>query len=180
MMAVALGTLGAISTARADDMAAASPGDSSMAYAPYYRAQEFSVDMFGSDSIHEYAINHFSGERVRKDGQAGGGVGLNYFFCRYVGVGADTLTEGREDPFIFSASGNLIVRIPILDTGIAPYAFGGGGYQFDFVRQDFGQAGAGVEFRITHHVGFFVDGRYIMADQTRNYGIGRAGLRISF
>jgi len=26
----------------------------------------------------------------------------------------------------------------------------------------------------------FIDGRYVMADKTDNYGVGRGGLRISF
>ena len=75
---------------------------------------------------------------------------------------------------------NLIARLPILDTGVAPYIFGGGGYQFDEVAQKFAQGGAGLEFRFARHVGFFVDARYVFADRTQNYGLGRAGLRLNF
>ena len=83
-------------------------------------------------------------------------------------------------PFIDSASGNLIARLPIGNTGLAPYIFGGGGYEFDTVHQGFGQVGGGLEFRFMEHAGVFIDARYVIADKTDNYGVGRAGLRINF
>lgn len=147
-------------------------------YLPYYHAQEVSVDMFASGTVHQ-DYNNFD-DHFHHHAQAGGGVGLNYFFSRYVGVGADAYTEDRDPCFIYAASGNLILRLPIDHTGIAPYIFGGGGHQWDYVSQNFGQAGAGVEFRLCRNLGIFVDGRWVAADRTENYGLGRAGFRISF
>jgi hypothetical protein len=146
----------------------------------FYRAQELSVDVFGSGSLGEQTINNISGNKVEHNGRLGAGAGLNYFFSRYVGIGGDAYTENTAHNFIDSASGNLIGRLPIGDTGVAPYIFGGGGHQFDEVEQTFGQAGAGIEFRFAQHVGFFVDARYVFADKTQNYGVGRAGLRVNF
>lgn len=176
-----MGTLGTM--AQAQDATTTPPPTppnyDAMTLGPLYRAQEVSVDMFGAGTIGEHTLEHLSGNRLEHRGEGGGGVGLDYFFCRYLGVDAETFTMGDE-PFIYSASGNLILRFPIAETGLAPYIFGGGGYQFDYARQDFGQAGVGVEFRFTHNIGLFADTRYVMADQTENYAEGRAGLRITF
>ena len=180
MATAALGILGATSRAWADDASMATPANDTAVVYPYYRPQELSLDLFGTGSVGEQTIDHISGARLRHDGRLGGGVGLNYFFTRYVGVGGDAYTENQDPCFIYSASGNLILRLPLADTGIAPYVFGGGGYQFDEVAQHFAQAGAGVEFRFNQQVGIFVDARYVIADKTQNYGVGRAGLRISF
>lgn len=187
MTAAALGTLSAVYCARAQDAAttptttAATVQPDTTPYYPFYRAQELSIDAFGCGSINQQTINNISGKLVRQNGRLGAGGGLNYFFCRYIGVGGDAYSEntGAHD-FIYSASGNLIGRLPIGDTGIAPYIFGGAGHQFDEVEQTFGQAGAGIEFRFAQHIGFFIDARYVFADKTENYGVGRAGLRLSF
>ena len=152
----------------------------SIAY-PKYRAQEVSIDMFATGTSGNESFDHFSGYHARRDAHAGGGVGLNYFFCRYVGVGGDTYTEDRGEPFIYSASGNVIGRIPIGNTGLAPYFFGGGGHQFgDHGSENFGQAGGGLEYRFCPHVGLFVDGRAVIPGRHGDYGLFRGGLRISF
>ena len=176
--AVVLGTVGVICSAHGDD--SITNQTHATADYPFYRAQEFSIDAFGSGSVGQQVVDHITGDRISHDGRLGAGAGLNYFFCRYVGVGGDAYTENTAHNFIDSASGNLIGRLPIGDTGIAPYIFGGGGYQFDEVAQKFGQFGAGIEFRFCSHMGFFVDARYVVADKTDNYGVGRAGLRFSF
>jgi hypothetical protein len=177
--------LGIVSRVQAQDNSTTTPpppppaGEDDLLAGPYYHAQEVSLDMFGSGTVHQDDHQDFDG-RFHHHAQAGGGVGLNYFFSRYVGVGGDAYTEDRDPCFIYAASGNVIIRLPIDHTGIAPYVFGGGGHQWDFVSQNFGQAGAGVEIRLCRHLGFFVDGRWVIAERTENYGLGRAGLRISF
>jgi len=65
-------------------------------------------------------------------------------------------------------------------TGVAPYVFGGGGRQFDPVTQWTWDAGAGLEWRFAPHVGVFVDGRYVFADKTKDFGLGRLGFRFGF
>jgi hypothetical protein len=145
-----------------------------------YRAQEFSVDGFASGSLGQQYIDHISHNTLRHHGRFGAGVGVNYFFLRYLGIGGDMYSENTSGPFIDSASGNLIARIPIGDTGLAPYAFGGAGHEFDQVQQTFGQAGAGLEFRFTHYLGIFADARWVFPDKTRDYALVRAGVRVSF
>jgi hypothetical protein len=182
--AIILGTLGAIHYANAQDSTSTTTTTTTQQNTTsdlsLYRDQEFSIDLFGSGSINNETINHLSGNSVEHHSLVGGGGGVNFFFCRYVGVGAEGEYENSSHHFLDSASGNLILRLPIADTGIAPYIFGGGGHQFDQIDQNFAQGGAGVEFRFTEHIGLFLDARYVFADKTEDYGVGRAGLRFSF
>jgi len=145
-----------------------------------FRANECSLDLFGSVSVGQEVINHISKDRVEDNGRLGAGLGLNYFFSRNVGFGADAYTENAGHSFVDNTSGNLIVRFPFESVHLAPYAYGGGGYQFDPSGLWFGQAGGGLEFRFTKQVGLFADGRYVFTDGTQNFGVARLGLRLAF
>lgn len=145
-----------------------------------YRANELSVDAFGTGSLGAYTINHVSNARVRHNIRFGAGAGINCFITRNLGIGGDVYSENTTGAFIDSASGNLILRIPLGESGLAPYVFGGGGYQFDLTKAAFGQAGAGLEFRFTPNVGLFVDARGVVPDKAKYYGVGRVGIRFAF
>ena len=145
-----------------------------------FRANECSLDLFGSVSVGQEVINHISKERVEDNGRLGAGLGFNYFFSRNVGFGADAYTENAGHSFVDNTSGNLIVRFPFDSVHLAPYVYGGGGYQFDPSGLWFGQAGGGLEFRFTKQVGLFADGRYVFTDGTQNFGVARLGLRLAF
>jgi hypothetical protein len=43
-----------------------------------------------------------------------------------------------------------------------------------------GGGGAGVELRLVPHFSIFVDARYLAAVKSADYGVGRAGVRLSF
>jgi hypothetical protein len=146
----------------------------------YYRSSELSVDGFGTGSLGEYTLQHLSSDRVRQDVRFGVGAGINYFFTRNIGIGADAYSENTTGAFVDSASASLILRLPLGQSGFAPYAFGGGGHQFDAAKLWFGQAGAGMEYRFTPHVGVFLDARAVWPNETRLYGVGRVGLRFAF
>jgi len=152
-------------------------GNDSIQY-PYYQSQELSVDLFGAGTTGHSRYDSYYGNYQWHHARAGGGAGINYFFSNYFGVGADFLTENL-DPFAYSASGNLIGRLPIGNTGLAPYVFAGGGYQFHDDRAGFGQAGLGLEYRFSRHLGVFVDGRGVFPEH-HDYGLLRGGLRITF
>lgn len=145
-----------------------------------FQAHETSLDLFGSVSVGQETINDISSRRVRDDGRLGAGVGANHFFTRELGVGLDAYTENTKHSFVDSASASLIYRFPFEAIGLAPYLFGGGGRQFDATELWFGQAGAGLEFRFTQKWGLFTDARYVLTDGTRNYGLGRLGVRLKF
>jgi len=153
------------------------PGENASSW---YKDQELSLDFFGSGSVGQQTIDHLSGSRVSDNVRLGLGVGVNYFFTRYVGVGADAYTEDTDHFFVDSTSANVIGRLPIGNSGLAPYIFGGVGHQFDRTEQWFGQFGAGVEVRFHANWAIFGDIRYVVADRTDNYGLGRMGVRFVF
>jgi hypothetical protein len=146
----------------------------------YYRSSELSLDGFGTASLGSYAIDHPSNNRIRQNTEFGAGAGVNYFITRYIGIGAEAYSENTTGVFIDNASGNLILRLPLGQSGFAPYAFGGGGHQFDAAKLWFGQAGAGMEYRFTPHIGVFLDARAVWPNETKYYGVARLGMRFSF
>lgn len=149
----------------------------------YYRANELSIDVFGTAAIGEYTVEHLGNQSlnsVRQNTQFGLGAGLNYFVTRYVGVGAEAYSRNLTGVFIDNASANLLVRLPLGQSGWAPYVAGGGGHQFDDQKLWFGQAGGGIEYRFCKHVGLFVDARVVWPNETKAYGVARAGLNFAF
>ena len=145
-----------------------------------FRSNELSVDFFGTGSIGEQTIDNISGTRVRENGRLGAGAGINFFFTRNFGLGADAYSENTDHSFVDSASVNFIARMPLGGSGFSPYIFGGATRQFDNVLQWGGDGGGGFEFRFAHNWALFVDARYVLPDRTDNYGVGRGGVRISF
>lgn len=148
---------------------------------PVFRGNELSLDLFGGGTLDEHDVNHINGSRIRHNGRAGVGGGLTYFIVKYIGIEGEVYSENPDHSFIDEASGNLILRIPIEfgSMGLAPYAFGGGGHQFDPFEDTFGQAGAGLEFRFTPHFGIFSDARWVFTDHHGDHGMGRAGIRFA-
>jgi hypothetical protein len=137
--------------------------------------------LFGTGSIDEDSLDHLTGNRIRHDGRAGAGAGLNFFFTRYLGISGEAYSENaNDDPFVDDAGGNAVIRFPIGNSFFSPYIFGGGGHQFNPVSQTYEDGGLGFEFRFIRHLSLFIDGRYVFAERTENYGLGRAGLRFSF
>jgi hypothetical protein len=143
----------------------------------FFRPYELQIDAFGMASLGEADINNLTGAKVVHDGRLGVGGGINVFFCKWVGIGGDIWTEDWDRQL---ASGNLILRIPIPKTVLAPYAFGGAGYKWNGTDEGVTQAGGGLEIRFMKHLGIFVDARYIFTDSTDDFGVGRAGLRLNF
>ena len=145
-----------------------------------FRADETSLDLFGTVSVGQETIDHLSGNRIEDDGELGLGVGLNHFFTRVFGVGIDAYSENTHGPFVDNASANLILRFPFDKIHLAPYIYGGGGYQFEPGEVWFAQVGGGLEVRFSQNVGLFADARYVMTDGTENFGVARLGLRFGF
>jgi hypothetical protein len=105
---------------------------------------------------------------------------MEYFFLRYIGIEAETLALANGHHTESLLGGNLMLRLPIADTGFSPYIFGGGGDEFTYRTEGYGDGGAGLEYRFTHRFGMFGDGRFVAPDNTRNYGLGRFGVRFTF
>jgi len=137
---------------------------------PCFGDHEWQLDVFGQYSVSEGPDQ----AGPFRDHGWGGGVGLNYFFHRNIGIGIDAAwLYAKEAPAvsdvdarghhttIHNFSGSLIFRMPIDDKCIAPYVYVGGGAAVDGEAWATAHAGAGVEFRfVPQRFGIFVDGRW--------------------
>jgi hypothetical protein len=144
-----------------------------------YTANELSLDMFGSYIAGERRAEDLFKTNIRH-GVWGGGVGVNYFFTREIGIGGDINIPDDGGNFVNNIDGSLIARIPIVNSGLAPYVFGGGGRQTEPVWQWTGHAGVGLEYRFNPVTGIFADGRYMWVDKTADEILFRAGVRFVF
>src|SRR5258708_35166839 len=121
----------------------AAPFESRMRYdkeaVDKFPPHDLSLDLFGT-----YATKDRFG--AKEDG-GGGGLGLNYFLTRFVGIGADSYVEEWKAPY--RVNGSLILRYPLQGMGgLAPYIFGGGGREFKYLTQWTYHGGGGIEFRL--------------------------------
>jgi hypothetical protein len=144
-----------------------------------YTANEFSLDTFASYLAGENKLTDVFDTNIRH-GKWGGGLGLNYFITRELGVGVDANIPDNDGNFIDSVSGSAIVRIPLGNSGLAPYILAGGGRQTDPAWEWTGHLGAGLEYRFNTTTGVFLDGRYVWADKTSDTVLLRSGIRFVF
>jgi hypothetical protein len=158
-----------------------------------FNDQELQVDVFGAYQVGE-GPNHAG---PIHDHGWGGGIGINYFFSRYIGVGAEGYwiaadenasapgASGNRTTF-HNINGSLIFRLPIDEMCLAPYAFLGGGAVLDSEDWAVGFFGVGLEYRVVpNKVGLFIDGRWnYYGDRNghddQNNFTARAGVRWVF
>jgi hypothetical protein len=146
-----------------------------------YTGQELSLDLFGSYNNPEGHLNDLFNTSIRH-GSWGGGAGVNYFIIREVGVGANFNMSDKPSGVWDDVVGNLIVRLPIGNTGLAPYFIGSGGRTIDpFWQWTYG-GGVGLEFRFNTTTGIFGDARFMWAEKGDAFDrlLIRVGLRLVF
>ncbi len=161
---------------------------------PKYTAQELSLDLFGSYINPEGKFTDLFETNIRH-GFWGGGAGLNYFVTRELGFGVDFNASAKKDNYhsvnlnngqiIDDVVGSVILRIPIGNSGLAPYAIGSGGRAFggrEVPWQWVYGGGVGLEYRWSPTMGIFSDARYFWGDKGTVYSrlLIRAGLRVVF
>jgi len=119
----------------------------------------------------------------------GGGLGVNYFFTKFIGLGIEQDLLGREKVngsgsyAEWVTAGNIFLRYPICSLNLAPYALIGGGAAYGGNRtgHGFGNVGGGLEYRLTDNIGLFSDARWVFSSEDPKSAIlGRAGLRFAF
>lgn len=163
-----------------------SGGSASMARAErrgwqHYKANELSLELFGMGTAGRSSVSDIAPDDVERDGNFGPGVGISYFFHRNVGVQVEAYSDSsRGDYFVDAVGGHLVGRFPMGEKHLAPYVFFGAGRQFDPGPQWTWDAGAGLEWRFHKHIGVFIDGRYVWADKSRDFGLGRLGIKLGF
>jgi len=140
-------------------------------YEPF-PANQLSLQAFGT-----YATRDREGFRAD---QGGGGLGLTYFFLRYVGIGTDTYIEEWKWPY--RVNGSAILRLPLPEqfSKLAVYGFGGGGREFKDIPQYTWHGGGGLEYKFSRHLGIFADAREVFPDKTANYTLVRGGVSFGF
>jgi hypothetical protein len=155
--------------------------------APRYTTQELSLDLFGSYINPEGKFNDLFDTSIR-NGFWGGGVGLNYFLTREIGLAADyNISAKPEGNLSDHVVGSLVLRLPLGNSGVAPYLLGSGGRAFndlygnDLYHWVYG-GGVGLEYRWSPTTGIFSDGRFLWSEEGTEYSrlLIRAGLRLVF
>lgn len=151
---------------------------------PKYNAQELSLDLFGSYKNPEGEF-HDLFNTGSDHGFWGGGAGVNYFFTSNLGIGTDFNASdkpsgagGAIDYWV----GNLYLRFPLGNSGLAPYIYGGGGRGISPIWQWVYGGGVGLEYRFNPNIGIFSDGRFLWSHESTslNQMVIRAGLRLVF
>ena len=127
----------------------------------------------------------------------GGGVGFNYFFSRYLGLGLDVAVMDDKDAGILPTA-RFIARYPFEDifnmsASYAPYVYTGAGMAID-MKEPVIRLGLGQEMRWNEKFGVFTEIQYAWigeddseeaADDEDSQGWGgawmtRIGLRLGF
>jgi hypothetical protein len=156
-----------------------------------FAEHEFQLDIFGQYSVGE-GPNQV---QLFRDHGWGGGIGLNYFFTRNLGIGVDAAwlyakegpaaNSNDDETVLHNFSGSLILRFPIDELCLAPYIYAGGGAAVDGEQWATAHGGVGVEYRFAPGKGIFVDGRWTyLGDRygldDLNYFSTRVGFRLTF
>jgi outer membrane protein W len=132
----------------------------------------------GTQGFSLYAAAFVGAEHF--DDNLGAGLSYSYFQTENVGVEVDG-TWGFADSAIHTFNASLVLRAPIKGICLAPYALIGGGLHTDGVTEGTFHIGAGVDYRITPNcLGVFADARYTFAEQSGDYTVVRAGIRVNF
>lgn len=147
-----------------------------------YPDQETTFDLFAAYGNHKSKFNDAFDTTQRRNGVWGAGVGVNFFFAKFFGVGLDAFGLNNDGGLVDAANASLIARLPIDLLHMAPYVFGGGGRQFEGPDSWTAHVGAGLEVRLNRHTGIFLDGRYVFAKRhsVSDYTLLRSGLRFAF
>ncbi len=111
----------------------------------------------------------------------GGGVNLEYFFTKNVGINTSYAVYAFENE-LHVISADVAVRYPIADTALAPYILVGGGLQTDGDTESVFRLGGGLDLRFSDlgNVAIFADGVYNWAEGDSDFTIARFGVRIPF
>jgi hypothetical protein len=141
---------------------------------PCFKDTELQLDVFTSYTGASNGNSHGDG--------FGGGIGVNYFFMRHLGVGVDGNVYDGDANGVWDVSARLIARYP-LECGsfcLAPYVFGGGGVEANGTTNGTWLAGGGLEWRATEQFGIFGEGRYTWGSADFDSAQARVGVRVVF
>ena len=138
-----------------------------------FRSNEIQIDAFGLGAFYNQGRPGW-----------GGGLGVNYFFAKYFGLGVEQDLFGRNDNGSSSYTewgtfGNACLRYPICSLNIAPYVIVGGGVIYGKKTVGGGTVGGGLEYRISDNIALFGDARWLYTEDN-NAVMARTGLKFAF
>ncbi|HKQ38592.1 MAG TPA: hypothetical protein VJ063_10980 [Verrucomicrobiae bacterium] len=134
-----------------------------------FKEPDVTLDLFGTWA---------NQNRHGNDDRFGGGLGVTAYFVRYVGIGADTWIDEWKAPY--RANANLLLRVPIGQSGLAPYAIGGGGREWKYIPQWSLHAGGGLQLKLNQYTALFGDWRRVFPEDTPDFHLVRFGLNVGF
>jgi hypothetical protein len=163
---------------------------------------------FGTE---QFDIGEVSQDRyINRDNAWAGGADIKYFFTKHFGFGAEGVVIDANDNIAGGGFATLTFRWPIGCSRFAPYVWGGfgamagGSHTSRFfieehpangnepeLRQDktlenkhtdaAGQLGAGLEIRITKHIGLMGDFAWNFLEYGNNdFGLARFGVTLAY
>ena len=140
---------------------------------PCFKDTELQLDVFASYTGSTRDNHHDDG--------FGGGVGVNYFFTRNLGLSVSGNVYDGDANGVWNVDADLVLRFPI-EGGIciAPYILAGGGIQTNGETVGTWNAGGGLEWRATPSFGIFGEGRYTWAADDQDSAQARVGVRFVF
>lgn len=148
-------------------------------FGPGPRAGFFISGFFPSDT----SLPLRDGSLPWTDGDAlGGGISFDYFFTDMLGISTSAAWYST-DSVIHNYSADAILRCPIRDLCIAPYALAGIGVHTNSHTELIGRFGAGLEWACPdfHCATVFADWIYTKeAGPIDDYNIVRLGLKFPF
>jgi hypothetical protein len=138
-----------------------------------FRDTELQIDAFGLGAFYQSGRPGW-----------GGGLGVNYFFGRYFGLGVEQDVFGRSNNGSLNYTewgtfGNAFLRYPIDSWNIAPYGLVGGGVIYGSRVVGGGTVGGGFEYRLTDNFGLFGDARWLYTEDN-NGVLARTGIKLAF
>ena len=139
-----------------------------------FRSNEFQLDAFGLGAFYDGGRPGW-----------GGGLGANYFFAKYFGLGVEQDLFGRNDNGSggyteWGTFGNAFLRYPICSLNLAPYAVVGGGVIYGKTKAiGGGTVGGGLEYRITDNIALFGDARWLYTEKDSGV-MARTGFKFAY
>jgi len=131
------------------------------------------------DAFSSYSVAGFSGKE-----RWATGLGANYFFATIYGVDLGLGAEASlEEGGSWSSAASAILKMPVPNTPLSPYVYGGFGWidNKTFNLDDTAyHAGAGLEVKINEKFSVFSDWRYTFIDSSPDSQDVRAGIKVKF
>jgi opacity protein-like surface antigen len=150
------------------------PADTSL-----FAAGETTLDLAGTYTLNRDKFNDVF-DKNYDHGKFGVSLGLNHWFTKYVGLGADITLPAVDDvggSVLRNVNLSAMARYPI--GKFAPYVLGGGGRDIASGRYTVHGEG-GIQFAFTKRVRSFLGIRYVVEEGRRDQEIVRAGVQATF